>query len=153
MTTVVHAYGPYVDDQGDRTTVIVELSEDPQGRQRLSFVSETREKGKREPHTWGQHYGAAPLALVALWKRWHLNDMKSGCSHQEDRYRVRPQDRPTDRNGYVGESGDRMGRDDPIGCSECGYRYGSSWLYEALPANILDLVETASKEPANVTGH
>jgi len=149
VTSIIRTYGPYVDDQGDRTMVTVELSDALEGP-RLSFTSETREKGKREPYAFGQHYGAAPLAFVALWERWHLNDMKAGCEHQEARYRDRPQDRPTCRNDYVGESGDRMGSAFP-GCPECGYQYGTAWLYEALPADILDQIDQAAKEPANAT--
>lgn len=57
--------------------------------------------------------------LLDIWKRWHLNDMRAGCSHQR-----------------------AMGwnRDDDIGkpCLICGYRFGYSRLFEPVPDNVIE---------------
>lgn len=50
--------------------------------------------------------------IELLWRDWHLNDMHAECIHQADKY-----------------SAD---------CPETGYRYGSKWLAEAVPQDILD---------------
>lgn len=57
--------------------------------------------------------------IAEVWRRWHLNDMRAGCAHQR---------------GQAHEVGDL--------CESCGYRYGHSWLYEELPADIVAEVES-----------
>lgn len=132
-------YGPYRDADGNRTLVFLELSELGDTR-RLSLTGEVREKGSREVFSCGQAQGSAPVALVAIWDRWHLNDMKAGCEHQEARYRVDPSERPDYRNDYKGSTGDTLSGP----CAECGYRYGSAWLFEELPVDILDQCDAAA---------
>jgi hypothetical protein len=138
-------YGPYIDPKtGERNTVTVTL-ESVSGYDRLTIVSDITTRGGR----WiggGQSQDFCPPALVALWDRWHLNDMKAGCEHQEFRYRNHPDERPTSRNNYLGASGDTMSPDEWSACPECGYKYGSQWLFESLPADILDQIDAAAKE-------
>lgn len=143
QTIAYRKYGPYLDTDGNRTFVMVHLEEE-NGKQRLSLQGEVYEKGARDWIEGGQAHGSAPSALVALWERWHLNDMKAGCEHQEARYRADPTQRPTWKNDYTGATGDKLSGP----CSECGYRYGSAWLYESLPEDILDLIDAAAKEPS-----
>lgn len=59
--------------------------------------------------------------LRAVWDEWHLNDMRAGCSHQ----RAAKWDPQTS----VGKP-----------CPECGYRYGSAWLFEEVPADVLEFL-------------
>jgi hypothetical protein len=134
-------YGPYRDTEGTKTFVMVELSELPTGTLRVSFTGETYLKHSRHLESWGQSQGSAPLALVALWDQWHLNDMRAGCKHQEARYRATPSERPTYTNGYTGTAGDTLSGP----CSECGYKYGTAWLFEPLPVDILDQCDAAAK--------
>jgi hypothetical protein len=69
--------------------------------------------------------GLAPheiIRLAKIWQRWHLNDMRMACAHQEPVYHEdgQPDLGATPR------------------CPETGYRCGSAWLYEAPPADVLD---------------
>lgn len=53
-------------------------------------------------------------ALASAWELWHLNRMHAGCVH--------------------------MGADAGIGtvCKETGYRWGSAWLSESVPVDVLE---------------
>lgn len=51
---------------------------------------------------------------------WHLNDMRAGCAHQ--------------RASGVTRIGSK--------CTECGYSYGSAWLHEELPKEIIALAQS-----------
>lgn len=64
--------------------------------------------------------------LEALWRRWHLNDMKAGCAHMR-----LPKDTSYDA------------RKDIV-CPETGYKYGRSWLVEPLPADVLAEIEVVT---------
>jgi hypothetical protein len=56
--------------------------------------------------------------LIAVWRRWHLNDFRAGCEHQRAR----------------GETWETH----PLAqCPECGYKLGSAWLFEPLPEEVL----------------
>lgn len=64
----------------------------------------------------------APRAqrLKELASRWHLNTLKAGCAHM-----TLPQDQSYDaRKDITCEAG-------------TGYKYGSAWLVEPLPAEVL----------------
>lgn len=79
--------------------------------------------------------------LAKLWKRWHLNDMHAGCEHQRangwDKMKLDPE---------KGEGQGNMAiwtykKDHPNGklcepCPQCGYKYGTAWLFEQLPENF-----------------
>jgi hypothetical protein len=92
---------------------------------------------------------------------YHLNDMSAGCEHQ----RAEGWDeRPIDPNKPLGSyglhfDGQRQSswnmlvwvrRDEhPEGllshpCETCGYRYGTSWLYQSIPADSLALARELS---------
>ena len=57
--------------------------------------------------------------LLDIWKRWHLNDIRAGCSHQRE-----------------------MGwnRDEHLGkpCPICGYKYGCGWIFEPVPDEVVE---------------
>lgn len=93
--------------------------------------------------------------LADVWDRWHLNDMRAGCEHQRAAgWAERPIDpeKPTNTYGrhFDGQQQDSWNllgwiRPDehPDGlltrpCPECGYRYGSAWQFEPVPADVLD---------------
>lgn len=57
--------------------------------------------------------------LAEIWERWHLNDMRAGCEHQRDA-------------GWSAR--DMVG----VACEVCGYRFGSAWLHEDVPAEVLE---------------
>jgi hypothetical protein len=108
-------------------------------------------------------------SLLDIWERWHLNDMRAGCSHQRagvatddddamagTPWNERPIDasKPTDTYGthFDGQrqaSWNILGwvrRDEhPHGllafpCPVCGYKYGTSWLTEEIPADVREQI-------------
>ena len=96
--------------------------------------------------------------LARLWRRWHLNNLKAGCEHQRAaRWEERPIDptRPLhDYDAFVPGHPQThtynmliwvRPEEFPGGlltapCEVCGYRYGSAWLYEALPVEVGEFV-------------
>jgi hypothetical protein len=87
-----------------------------EGGQCYDAILEYADKGKIE---YTPEWDREKLhRLIAVWKRWHLNDMRAGCEHQRL------------AGGYeVGEP-----------CRTCGYGYGTAWLVEPLPQEIIDYV-------------
>jgi hypothetical protein len=96
--------------------------------------------------------------IVEIWRRWHLNDLKAGCEHQRaagwDKLPIDPS-QPTNVYGrFFPEqkqaSWNMLGwvRPDehPQGlltkaCPECGYKYGTEWKREEVPADVLAELE------------
>lgn len=93
--------------------------------------------------------------IVKVWERWHLNDMKAACVHQRayewDKRPINP-DKPTNTYGkhFPGQRTDSWNmlgwvspQEHPEGllgkpCSWCGYKYGTAWLKEEIPQNVID---------------
>jgi hypothetical protein len=69
------------------------------------------------------------LDLLDVWKRWHLNDMRSACDHQRELGWTYEEHHNPDT--YEGEA-----------CPICGYEIGSSWFKEEIPENVIDFVKT-----------
>lgn len=108
------------------------------------------------------------LDFLAAWKRWHLNDLRPGCEHQSaDGWDKRPidPDKPTTAYGrhFDGQQHDSWNllgwvRPDehPEGlltrpCPTCGYKYGSAWMREEAPTDILDFLRSlpdSTEQPA-----
>lgn len=107
----------------------------------------------------------AQKLLIDLWKKYHLNDMNAGCEHQRnlkwEDIRINPEELPNcranrDEKGILAiwvrpeeHKKGMLGRP----CIQCGYKYGSAWLYSPLPDNIeevinetCDLIEEAEEE-------
>lgn len=106
--------------------------------------------------------------LKAVWDRWHLNDMKPGCPHQ---YAEGWGELRIDANkplnsyglhhpGQTSPSWNMLGwvshREYPLGllgkpCTTCGYRYGTAWLKEEVPSEVLAFLKSlpnAQEAPA-----
>lgn len=75
------------------------------------------------------------LQLLDIWDRWHLNDMQAGCEHQR-------------ADGWDKASKDMIGN----ACPTCGYKYGSAWLYEQPPPEVLAFVEKIIRDDLCVSG-
>lgn len=60
------------------------------------------------------------LRMVDIWERWHMNGMQAGCEHQ----------RALGWNSYDEHPSEP--------CPTCGYKYGTAWLYEPLPQDVID---------------
>lgn len=79
--------------------------------------------------------------FVDVWNAWHLNDMNAGCQHQ------RAMGWGTRKVKDGGLAGWIYEKDDPEGvlckpCPECGYEYGTKWLKEELPADVIKFLES-----------
>lgn len=100
-----------------------------------------------------------PEQLAEAWKRWHLNDMRAGCEHQRaEKWEERPIDPSKPLNSY-GKHFDGQQSDSwnmlscvpynkhPEGllgkpCPVCGYKYGTAWLKEELPQDVIAYLES-----------
>lgn len=59
------------------------------------------------------------------WGTWrHLNDMRAGCEHQRAMGWKSYDEHPSEP------------------CPVCGYKYGTAWLVEPLPAEVYSFVES-----------
>lgn len=75
------------------------------------------------------------MDLVAIWKRWHLNDLQAGCIHQTD-FSVNTED------------WQKRADEETLNCPD-GYKYGSAWLIEPLPADVEKKIMALFKETTN----
>jgi hypothetical protein len=100
--------------------------------------------------------------MVEIWKRWHLNDLQAGCEHQRalkwEDARIPADELPKhcranrDDKGYLAIwiypleaiggkwiNADECHKDGLLmkACPVCGYQYGSRWLKEEIPADIV----------------
>lgn len=62
--------------------------------------------------------------FLKVWDRWHLNDMRAGCEHQR-------------ANGWTYEEHHDPKTFKGEACLQCGYKIGSAWLKEEVPAEII----------------
>lgn len=66
---------------------------------------------------------AASFPEVVPYFKWHLNDMRSECQHQEARGET-----------YTTHPG--------ATCPDCGHRLGSAWLKRELPVDVIAWAES-----------
>jgi hypothetical protein len=72
--------------------------------------------------------------IVKVWERWHLNDLRAGDPAQENWLRENGRGRDyTETVDRLAEAGLLV---------HDGYRYGSAWLSEELPAEIVAEVQS-----------
>jgi len=82
--------------------------------------------------------------LQEIWDRWHLNDMRADCEHQRNNWNM-------SENVFV--RGTKMPvtsvfqKEDPNGmlgkpCEVCGYKYGTDWLFEEVPQEVIKYLES-----------
>lgn len=65
--------------------------------------------------------------FIDVWNNYHLNDMRAGCPHQRD-----------------------MGWNDRnvnMPCPVCAYRYGTQWLFEEVPQDVLNFLKLLPESP------
>jgi len=90
--------------------------------------------------------------LLDIWRQWHMNHMRAGCEHQRDaEWNKRPIDPSRPLNYYIGRTWNMLvcvtRKEHPEGllsepCPVCGYKYGSAWLREELPADVITFLES-----------
>lgn len=71
------------------------------------------------------------MEFAALWGRWHLNDLRAGTAAQETFLRAHPETRYEKACAALTAAG--LNPDN-------GYRYGSAWLREEVPAEVLQFL-------------
>lgn len=73
--------------------------------------------------------------LQRVWDAWHLNDMRAGCEHQRalmpDIERLNPDFFNASNYSEI-ISGSYFAK-----CPECSHKYGSAWLKEEVPKDVL----------------
>ncbi len=75
-----------------------------------------------------------------IWNRWHLNDMCAGSPKQEEFLRQHPSERRdyTATCKLLEEAGLLV---------DYGYKYGSAWLSEQAPSDVLDWLKALPVSP------
>lgn len=93
-----------------------------------------------------------------IWDKWHLNNMRAGCIHQRELnwHKIRIIiDEPSENYGlhYPGQKQPSWNlfswireEEHPQGllckpCPVCGYKYGTSWLFEEIPTEVVEFLE------------
>jgi hypothetical protein len=76
-----------------------------------------------------------------IWDKWHLNDMQAGCKHQRDlgwnTELIDPDKPPYQDNMKMWLSVEKGGYLSAP-CPVCGYKYGTAWLKEDVPHNVIN---------------
>jgi hypothetical protein len=80
--------------------------------------------------------------IVPVWRRWHCNDMRAGDAMQEAFLRERPL---PGVDGYAARCAALEGAGLLV---HDGYWYGSAWVREELPAEVMAEVESWFALPA-----
>lgn len=75
--------------------------------------------------------------LCHLWERWHLNDMRAGTPKQEEAVR---QWRKANKNAGYKDTCEMLESINLL--FDNGYKYGSKWLKEDVPAEVLEWLFT-----------
>lgn len=64
--------------------------------------------------------------FLRVWDRWHLNDMRPGCEHQRE-LGWGKKDLTVVTGGVLCKP-----------CPVCGYKYGTKWLKEDVPRDVIE---------------
>lgn len=79
-----------------------------------------------------------PPQLATVWDQWHLNDMKAGTKAQE--LLLEPVRDSFNRLKWYEEACEYLKSLNMY--EHNGYRYGSAWLKEELPASVVEYIST-----------
>ncbi len=79
--------------------------------------------------------------MVKIWRRWHLNYMNAGSPAQEEFLRIHKDEKPHKQNHYEWAkealAGAGLQPDPDYIHNGKPYSYGSAWLREELPEDVL----------------
>lgn len=88
--------------------------------------------------------------LLKIWERWHLNDLNAGCIHQRELMPQIKQERG--KKFFYAENLYKIWElPEFFECPECGYKYGTAWLFEEVPHDVIEWLfnlPDADKTPA-----
>lgn len=76
--------------------------------------------------------------LIDIWRVWHLNDTNGGTRKQEEIINKYYKENPNESHSYE-KAVELLKKHDLL--VDNGYQYGSKWLYEPLPQDVIDFVE------------
>lgn len=80
-----------------------------------------------------------------VWDQWHLNDMRAGSPNQEAWIKANPQDYQYPKSHYevYRDALTNAGLNPDPNYLKDGkpYRYGSAWIQEAVPQEVLDFLQ------------
>lgn len=79
-------------------------------------------------------------SLRRIWRQWHLNDMQAACAHMDKR-KARKAFDSTDAFQKSDFPADMI-------CPETGYKYGSAWLFKAIPTEVMTELRRLSELPS-----
>lgn len=105
------------------------------------FTGKKLLKSEKNLLGWGQIHDEVkeiiPTRLYEIWKRWHLNDMRAGTFVQEEILRQAKASGVEFDNFYI-DACEYLQRFDAL--VDDGYKYGTAWLKEELPQEVIDYV-------------
>ena len=84
--------------------------------------------------------------MLAIWRKWHLNDMKAGSPAQEAWLKAHPVNAVCPQSHYdvasaaLREAG--LNPDQSYAHNGQPYEYGSAWLKRELPADVIAEIES-----------
>lgn len=84
--------------------------------------------------------------MLAIWKRWHLNDMKAGSPAQQEWLETNPVKAVYPESHYevasakLAEAG--LNPDPNFIRNGKPYKYGTAWLKEEIPADVVAEIES-----------
>ena len=96
--------------------------------------------------------------LLHIWEKWHLNNMRPACSHQVVLgWKFCPGHYKDGHHFYcephlpgkpqLCDFPNMMGKP----CPTCGYKLGSSWLFEPLPQDVIDWAQYFGSSPGRLS--
>lgn len=93
------------------------------------------------------------VEFLRIWRRWHLNDMRPGSPAQREWLRQHPEVGTdyTERCEALAAAGLNPDPSFPYGAEGKPYAYGSAWLTEEVPAEVLDFLRAlpdTDRQPA-----
>ncbi len=132
-------------NQTVKVKIDAELRNDEHGRRELSIVGEVVNHAYGqcydfirelvEQHGSGHRDKGEILKLLDIWDRWHLNTMRAGTPRQQEI--IRPWLKRTPNKDYTEQCNYLFSHGLLI---DDGYKYGTAWLYEPLPDDVITFI-------------
>lgn len=135
--------------KANEVTIEVELREREKGLE-LSICGNVWNNIKTDVYSGGQNYDTIlelfpnrkkVKRIVEVWKEYHLNGMNAGTKRQKN-YIKELEKNPDFRYEYTEVCKELEKAGLLYDKEENNYQYGSAWLFETLPENIIEEVKS-----------